>query len=98
MGNQVYASLFYQFYRDWKSKTRTILDFDLAQKELDAAAFSNFMALIQQLTARGIEIKQSDNGQKQKLLVADDSDVAEEVQFGKMGKMDAKSSHHGAKR
>lgn len=89
--NQVYASLFYQFYRNWKNKSRTILDFDAAQKELDAAAFSNFMALIRQLIARENEIKQSDQ-QKQKLLVPDDIDVAEEVEFGKMEKNDAKQS------
>merc|ERR1712106_739559 len=69
--NAIYAALFYQFYLQWKGKSRTIVHFDDAQRGLEQQAFSNWKGLLGQLAKRG----NSHSAQDQKHLIS-------EVEFG----------------
>jgi len=75
--NAIYAALFYQFYMDWKMKSRTIIDFDEAQRDLEKQAFSNWRGLLKQLAKRG----NAHSNQDQKHLISGQSDD-EDVEFG----------------
>ena len=76
--NAIYAALFYQFYLDWKGKSRTIVHFDEAQRELEEQAFSNWKGLLSQLTKRG---NAAMTGQDQRHLISGESEE-DEVDFG----------------
>jgi len=76
--NEIYAALFYQFYLDWKGKSRTIIHFDDAQRELEEEAFSNWKGLLGQLAKRG---NASATRQDQKRLISAESED-DEVDFG----------------
>eukprot|EP00483_Globobulimina_turgida_P002038 UN02040 len=43
--HEIYVALFYEFYLKWKNKSRTIINFDEAQKELEKEAFANWNVL-----------------------------------------------------
>lgn len=76
--NAIYAALFYQFYLDWKGKSRTIVHFDDAQRKLEEQAFSNWKGLLSQLGKRG---NATTAQQDQKHLIFAESEE-DEVDFG----------------
>eukprot|EP01084_Bolivina_argentea_P160975 280265_1 len=77
--NEIYVALFYEFYLQWKNKSRTIIKFDEAQKELENKTFTNWNGLITQLI-RGTSETEEYNDQKQHLIPdLSDSDT---VEFG----------------
>merc|ERR1712233_73609 len=80
--NQIYVALFYQFYLNWKTKCRTIINFDDAQKELENETFTNWDGMIDQLTRRSDEIKQEQHSQTKALLVSVHTYDDDDVEFG----------------
>jgi len=76
--NEIYAALFYQFYIDWKANSRTVLQFDGAQRDLEREAFSNWRRLLRQFAARG---NAHSAAQDQKRLISAESEE-EELDFG----------------
>eukprot|EP01083_Nonionella_stella_P074350 201637_1 len=80
--NHIYVALFYQFYLRWKNKSRTIINFDEAHKELQQEAFSNWNGLVDQLKQRENEMISGNQYDPQKAsLIADCSDD-DDIEFG----------------
>jgi len=78
--NVLFAALFFEFYLRWKTLSRTVVDFDVAQKELEHKAFADWKGLIKQLEQRG---QQREQHSKQRVPGhSDDDDDGEELKFG----------------
>eukprot|EP00484_Ammonia_sp_Unknown_P001733 CAMPEP_0197020942 /NCGR_PEP_ID=MMETSP1384-20130603/1811_1 /TAXON_ID=29189 /ORGANISM="Ammonia sp." /LENGTH=497 /DNA_ID=CAMNT_0042448675 /DNA_START=24 /DNA_END=1514 /DNA_ORIENTATION=+ len=71
--NEIYVALFYEFYLNWKNQSRTIVNFDEAQKELEKEAFANWQGLIDQVKRREAEVEEELNRRKEN---------EEDVEFG----------------